>query len=64
MGIDINQPAAENWLRQIRPVNGASLRTPDPNQVENFKYENINTREAIIAGYETGTEISEITASK
>lgn len=59
MGIDINEPNATNWLRQIRPANGAILRVPDPNQVENFKYENIDTKEAIIAGYDTGTEVSE-----
>ncbi|MEO0341777.1 MAG: hypothetical protein AAF242_21560, partial [Bacteroidota bacterium] len=41
LGIDLDLPVATNWLRQIRAVNGANLRTPGDNQPEGFSFENI-----------------------
>lgn len=58
-GIDINQPAATNWYQQIHPVNGAAMKIPDASQVENFSFENANTREMLAAAWDTGADASE-----
>ena len=59
MGIDINQPVDANWLQQIEAVNGASIRTPDSSQPEAFDFAAANTKEAIIAAYDAGDDVSE-----
>ncbi len=57
-GIDTDLPVADNWLKQIQPANGATLRLPDSAQAELFDYDNINTREAVIAAYDSGIAAS------
>ena len=59
LGIDLNRPNATNWLRQIRAINGASLRIPGDNQPEGFSFENIRSRDALIAAYDAGTNIGD-----
>ena len=58
-GIDISLPNASNWLQQVAPSNGAQLALPDPNAPETFSYENVNSREGIVAAFESGTIVSE-----
>lgn len=58
-GIDIGQPATSNWIQKIKPVNGATMRIPDGSQVENFSFENANTREMLEAAWETSGDVSE-----
>ncbi len=59
MGIDINLPVSQNWLQQIEPRNGATLRIPDTDAIENFSFENVDSREAILGAYETANDVSE-----
>jgi hypothetical protein len=58
-GIDLAQPAATNWYQQISPKNGAAMRIPDAGQVENFSFENANTREMLEAAWDTGADATE-----
>lgn len=57
-GVDVNQPHATNWIQKIEPVNGATMRIPDESQVENFSFENANTREMLEAAWDTGTDVA------
>lgn len=59
LGIDINLPLADNWLQQIIPVNDAVLKVPGANQPEGFSFENITTRDALVAAFDAGTEIAQ-----
>jgi len=59
LGIDLNLPLASNWLQKIRAVNSAQLRIPGNNQVENFSFENTNSRDALIAAYNNGVDIGD-----
>lgn len=52
-GINTDLAVESNWLQEIAPVNGATLRKPSSDQPEGFKYENIDTEEAIIAAYDS-----------
>lgn len=56
LGIDTDIAVPENWLQQVEPVNGATLRVPDFTQSENFSFDNANSREAIVAAYDSGIE--------
>lgn len=58
-GIDLAQPTASNWYQKIHPVNGASMKIPNAAQVENFSFENANTREMLVAAWDTGTSVTE-----
>ncbi len=58
-GIDLGQPIASNWYQQIYPKNGAAMRIPDAGQVENFSFENADTREMLAAAWDTGADASE-----
>ncbi len=53
MGINTDLPVGENWLQQVAPANGAALSLPN-GSVELFDYDNIDTKEAVIAAYESG----------
>lgn len=57
MGINcgVNPPT---WRMQIGTVNGAVMRRVQPGMVENFSFDNANTKEIIAAAYETGSTIS------
>ncbi|GJM31110.1 MAG: hypothetical protein DHS20C18_01110 [Saprospiraceae bacterium] len=59
MGIDINLPVSQNWLQQIQPRNGATLRLPDVDAIENFSFENVDSREAILGAYETADDVTQ-----
>ncbi len=59
LGIDLNLPNATNWLRQIRAVNGAMLRAPGNSQPEGFSFENIRSRDALVAAFDAGTDIGD-----
>ncbi len=48
-----------NWIGSIKPANGASLRRVDSNQPELFDFDNIATKEEVIAAYGGGVEIAE-----
>jgi hypothetical protein len=58
-GINNALPAASNWYQQIQPVNGAKMRIPDGSMVENFSFENANTREMLEAAWETTADVNE-----
>jgi len=58
-GINLALPAATNWYQQIKPKNGAAMRIPDAGQVENFSFENANTREMLEAAWDTGADAAE-----
>lgn len=57
MGINctVNPPT---WRMQIGTVNGAVMRRVRAEMVENFSFDNANTKEIIAAAYETGSTIS------
>lgn len=59
MGINLALPASQNWLQQIEPRNGATLRIPDTGSIENFSFDNVDSREAILGAYETANNVSE-----
>lgn len=42
------------WRQQIEGANGTTLRAEDPNNPELFNFANINSREAIIAAFDSG----------
>ena len=52
-GINLNLPAATNWLQQIRPKNGAKLYKP----AEGLAYDAIDSKEKLKAAVEAGTEV-------
>ena len=57
LGIDINQPLAQNWRQQITTdglTTGAVLRVP----AAGFDYAAVTKREQIIAAYEAGTTVT------
>lgn len=53
-GLDSN----DNWARKIEAENGAVLKAPDASSAELFNYDNVNTRDALIAGFDAGTDVS------
>ncbi len=59
LGIDLAQPLESNWKQQIEAVNGASLRVPNTSLPETFTYESANSKEAIIAAYDTGIDVGQ-----
>ena len=59
LGIDLAQPLESNWKQQIEGVNGASIRTPDSSQPEAFDYDAVTTKDAIIAAYDAGDDVSQ-----
>ncbi len=61
MGINLALPFDQNWLQQIEPRNGATLRMPDTGAIENFSFENVDSREAILGAYETASDVTETT---
>jgi hypothetical protein len=58
-GIDVALPANQNWIQKIMPVNGAVLRTPDQAQSEGFTYASADSKEAIVAAFDSGTAKTE-----
>jgi hypothetical protein len=47
-GIDTDLPVAENWLRQIGPINGTTLRILNPDKLpEGFTFAGVETKEEI-----------------
>lgn len=44
------------WRQQIQGANGTSLRAADSSNPELFNFDNINSREAIIAAYNSGID--------
>lgn len=62
LGIDCNiDPAnAENWRGQIGSVNGTDMKLVDvAAQPEGFSFENVKTKEAIVASYDTGIVLAD-----
>jgi hypothetical protein len=59
LGIDLDLPAANNWIQKIRPTKGAILKIPGDNQPEGFSFENTNARSTLIAAFDNGVEITE-----
>lgn len=57
-GINTDLDLADNWRQEVEAVNGASLRLPDMNQPEGFQYANVDTKEAIVAAYESGEAVA------
>lgn len=54
-GINLDLPPANNWRRQISGANDAVVRTPDMSALpENFSWENVSTREEIVAAFDSG----------
>lgn len=62
LGIDctINPANAENWRRQVGSVNGTNMVKVVPSaQAEGFTFDKVETREVILAAYETGTTLAD-----
>lgn len=53
-GIDLNLPAASNWIQKIEPANNAVLTVP----AAGFDYDGVTTKEAITEGYNLSTEVT------
>lgn len=66
MNVSVNSSEAEvidlgivsntdpEWIQKIEGANGATLVAADPNSPELFNFANINSREAIIAAFDSG----------
>ncbi|MCB0586066.1 MAG: hypothetical protein KDD06_12165 [Phaeodactylibacter sp.] len=62
LGIDctINQETNENWRAQIGSVNGTDMVKVDVSaQSEDFSFEKVDTKEAIIAAYDSGITLAD-----
>ena len=59
LGIDLNQQTDRNWIQKIEPVNGAILRAFDPATIENFDFDAVTTKEAVIGAYDNSADISQ-----
>jgi hypothetical protein len=62
LGIDcnINPANQENWRRQVGSVNGANMVKVVPSaQAEGFTFDKVETREVIVAAYDTGTTLAD-----
>jgi len=59
LGIDLSQQTDKNWIQKIEAVNNATLRSFDPTMIENFDFDNVNSKEAIIGIYDNSTELSQ-----
>ncbi len=56
----INPANAENWRRQVGSVNGTNMVKVVPSaQAEGFTFDKVETREVILAAYETGTTLAD-----
>jgi len=51
LGLDLT---TGEWRQQIEGANGTTLRAADPGNPELFNFDNINSREAIIAAFDSG----------
>ncbi|RME93543.1 MAG: hypothetical protein D6772_15800, partial [Bacteroidetes bacterium] len=60
MGIDCST-ATVFWRKQIGSANGAKLVTVDPTQLENFSFDNVDSKEAIAAAFDSGVQGSDAT---
>ncbi len=58
MGIDINQPNAQNWRQQIAGINGAVIRTIGGGMPENFNFGAVAFKEEIAAAFESGNDLT------
>lgn len=68
MNVSVNSSLAEvidlgivsntdpTWIQKIQGANGAILKAADPAQAELFNFANINSREAIIAAFDSGID--------
>jgi hypothetical protein len=56
-GIDLNQPAASNWIRRISGANGAVVRHIFPGQnglPDDFNFDNVSTSQQVASLFENG----------
>lgn len=56
MGID-NGPVATNWRQQIGIINGTEMRVPGTTALENFDFDLVDNKEAIIALYDASDNL-------
>ena len=59
LGIDCALPNASNWRAQIGTVNGADMVKVDPNQLENFTFDNVDKIEPIVDAYNAGIALTD-----
>ncbi|MDV7398345.1 hypothetical protein RZS08_43475, partial [Arthrospira platensis SPKY1] len=62
LGIDctINPAQQENWRSQIGSVNGTDMvKVNVAAQAEGFTFDKVETREVILAAYDTGIELAD-----
>ena len=58
-GINTDLVLADNWRQQISAINGSVIRTPGATMPEGFSYENITTREALIAAFDVADDLTQ-----
>lgn len=56
-GIDTALPVASNWLQQVAPANGATLRMADFSS-EGLTFATVDSKEAIVAAYEASSDLA------
>jgi hypothetical protein len=61
LGIDctIDQEVSENWRAQFGTINDAVMVKVDKSQVENFDFDNIDTKEAILAAFDSANALDD-----
>ncbi len=62
LGIDctIDPANAENWRAQVGSVNGTDMKAVDVDaQPEGFSFDNVKTKEEIVAAYDTGITLAD-----
>ena len=56
LGIDINQPAATNWLQQVEGVNGSDLRVVNlANLPDGFTFGGVTSKEEVADAFNSGS---------
>ncbi|WP_235298684.1 hypothetical protein [Portibacter marinus] len=59
LGIDLDEPAASNWIQRITGANNATLKAIVPGEnglLESFEFESVGTKEDIVSLYENNSE--------
>ena len=62
-GINTDLALADNWRQQISAINGSVIRTPGATMPEGFSYENITTREALVAAFDVADDLTQKNAN-
>ena len=55
----IDQEVSENWRAHFGTINDAVMVKVDKSQVENFDFDNIDTKEAILAAFDSANALDD-----